>query len=964
VAHAYAGKLKMPARPRVDILNINFFDWDGVRAFTGGAERYVLDLARLLSALGMQPRLLQNARVAFEREVEGFEVVGIEAAPHFDLAAMSAGFVAATRDAALVIASPLELASRLGDGPPVIGINHGIWWDLPGHRATHPELSDHEPVVTALRAVAACVAVDTNFINWLRASGEAVTRVHYIPNYVDHARFRPVVKDFDAQRLEVLFPRRLCTERGFHETMRAFDMLWAEDAPCDLHLCGGGARADEDLARAFVARHPGRARWSEAASEDMPGMYGASHVVLVPTLWSEGTSLACLEAMATNNGVVATYVGGLPNLILDEVNGLLVEPGADALAAAVRRLLRDRRLLASIAARAQEVAATFTATRWQQRWSAVLRDVLPALRPAVEQWWASLPGESPTEPAVAEGDLAATRAALQDTDNGLRIAASERDGAYRAALVATFDRDAARREIRKARDERDAAMASQWTAAKERDAMVDLAAAAEARERVTRSDLQTLEREHTSLRERLEALLASRGVRWLRALDRQGRYLLPPAVRADEDTTPARATPSDAATPVDVNLRSALAMNADDAPAPTVGMRASCCGLAAGRVSVVLPVYNQADMVDGAIRSVLAQTYPHLELIVIDDGSTDALAATLAEFAADPRLRVVAQANEGLPRALSNGFALARGEYWTWTSADNLMGERQLELMIDRLPSAPEVGMVYADYRVIDDQGNPLADPYWLAHNRPDPLSNVVRLPRTTERLNVVPDNFIGPCFLYRGWIGRILGAYDGQQGVEDYDYWMRVNGLFKVAHLGTDDLLYWYRVHDNTLSARSEEERIPLKIERLMAAEQDRAQWNRLALVVHLDRELAQWRALRSMAGVVRGFDEPADLPTAPDGPVVVVASALRAASLAQATPFGERIPLVIAVDAGADIAEEGLPLLRRPHVLVVVKNAADAERIGTLTSAPIVDGESSLLGAAIRAFARHHSYVAREAR
>lgn len=62
----------MSARPRVDILNIGFFDANGVRAFTGGAERYVLDLARLLFALGLQPRLMQNARVSFQREVEGF----------------------------------------------------------------------------------------------------------------------------------------------------------------------------------------------------------------------------------------------------------------------------------------------------------------------------------------------------------------------------------------------------------------------------------------------------------------------------------------------------------------------------------------------------------------------------------------------------------------------------------------------------------------------------------------------------------------------------------------------------------------------------------------------------------------------------------------------------------------------------------------------------------------------------
>jgi glycosyltransferase involved in cell wall biosynthesis len=925
----------MPAPPRVDILNINFFDWDGVRAFNGGAERYVLDLARMLCALGARPRLLQNARVAFEREMQGFEVVGIRASPDFDLGAMSAGFAAATRDAALVIASPLELASRLGGGPPVIGINHGIWWDLPGYRATHPQLSDRESLFAALRAVAACVAVDTNFVNWLRAEGQAVDRVVYVPNYVDHSHFRAVAKDFAAPRLSVLFPRRLCAERGFHETMRAFEMLWAEDVPCDLHLCGGGARAEEELARAFVAKHPGHARWSEAAPSDMPDVYAASHVVLIPTLFSEGTSLACLEAMATNNGVVATHVGGLANLILDEVNGLLVRPGADALATAVRRLVRDRRLLATIAGRAQEVAATFTAHKWQERWGAVLRDVMPALRPAVDGWLAALPRDPspavPEEPGGVERDLIAARSALKDAQARLWTAMGERDGAYRAALVATFDRDAARREERSAHAGRDEA---------------------QSRERDARAAMQAMEHELALTRERLQALVASRGVRWLRALDPAGRLLLPPVEK--------RLDPAAGDTPVEQPVP-----DADGAPGTIHrGMRAECCGLAAGLVSVVLPVYNQADLVGAAIGSVLAQSYPHIELIVIDDGSTDALAPVLAAFAGDPRMRVVSQANEGLPRALSSGFALARGEYWTWTSADNLMAWRQLELMVGRLERAPEIGMVYADYWVIDEEGNPLADPDWRAHDRPDPRSNRIRLPRTTERLNAVPDNFIGPCFLYRGWIGRILGAYDGQQGVEDYDYWMRINGLFTIAHLGIDEPLYWYRVHDNTLSARSEQERIPRKIGRLMEVEQDRAQWNRLPLVVHLDRELGDARAVRSIGADVREFHDLEGLRLPPGGPNVVVTSGRRAGSLARTAALGDTIPLVVVIAPGVSVAEDALAVLRRPHVLVVVETAEDAGRVGAASAAPIVDGNSSLLGTAIGAFARHASYVARSAR
>src|SRR5262249_57420234 len=117
-----------------------------------------------------------------------------------------------------------------------------------------------------------------------------------------------------------------------------------------------------------------------------------------------------------------------------------------------------------------------------------------------------------------------------------------------------------------------------------------------------------------------------------------------------------------------------------------------------GLVSVVLPVYNQADMLGDSIESVLGQTYQSLELIVIDDGSTDGVEEALRRYAGHPRVRVLRQANQKLPRALSNGFSFARGEFWTWTSADNLMHPEQLARLVAFLGAHPGTAMVYAHF--------------------------------------------------------------------------------------------------------------------------------------------------------------------------------------------------------------------------------------------------------------------------
>lgn len=259
-----------------------------------------------------------------------------------------------------------------------------------------------------------------------------------------------------------------------------------------------------------------------------------------------------------------------------------------------------------------------------------------------------------------------------------------------------------------------------------------------------------------------------------------------------------------------------------------------------GLVTVVLPVYNQADLLAGAIESVLAQSYQEFELIIINDGSKDGVESVLAEYAGRPGVRILTQSNQKLPKALSNGFDHALGEFWTWTSADNFMHPDQLARQVAFFRENPRAAMVYADYFAIDDRGEPLGDPGWRPHNRSTPDDHAIHLPRNTSALNTVQDNFIGPCFMYRGWVGRLIGEYDPNLGVEDYDYWMRINNLFRIEHLGTDEPLYHYRVHDNSLSGRAVELRIVERAWALMEYERDRAAFYDEPWTMVVDSEVA----------------------------------------------------------------------------------------------------------------------------
>lgn len=199
-------------------------------------------------------------------------------------------------------------------------------------------------------------------------------------------------------------------------------------------------------------------------------------------------------------------------------------------------------------------------------------------------------------------------------------------------------------------------------------------------------------------------------------------------------------------------------------------------------VSIVLPTYNGERYLAEAIDSCLKQTFPHVELLVVDDGSSVDIRRIVAATG-DGRTRYLRHAeNAGLPKALNTGFAEARGDYLTWTSDDNRYHPEAIARMVEYLEAHPEVGLVYAGCRLIDERGTP---------GEPLPLP-------PPERLWSI--NCVGACFLYRRQVYQQVGPYDPEVPlVEDYDYWLRTARLFRLGRL--EEILYELRVHPASLT-------------------------------------------------------------------------------------------------------------------------------------------------------------------
>ncbi len=360
------GHPAIPLERRVAVLTYTFFDFDGNDMYYGGAERYVLELARLIRGWGYYPEVYQCGNGYWVRYYQDLRVTGIDVGG--DAERLAAEFQRLDHAEALTIYSPFSLAVSSGEAGS-IGISHGVFWDYPGFQADRAAM---QAVVDSCKHLDAIVSVDTNTINWMRASAADVAdKFVYLPNFVDTDAFElnPAPDD---QKIVILYPRRLYQPRGFWLVVEVLPEILDRYSQVAFHFVGRADEKEADYIGELIARYPGQIEWRVLPPGEMPQAYQQAHITIVPTVHSEGTSLSCLEALASGNAVIATNVGGLPNLILHRYNGLLIDVSAEALKGALVELIEDPKLRRGLAERGRQVATSFSLERWRSKWEQIL----------------------------------------------------------------------------------------------------------------------------------------------------------------------------------------------------------------------------------------------------------------------------------------------------------------------------------------------------------------------------------------------------------------------------------------------------------------------------------------------------------------------------------------------------------------------------------------------------------------
>ena len=186
-------------------------------------------------------------------------------------------------------------------------------------------------------------------------------------------------------------------------------------------------------------------------------------------------------------------------------------------------------------------------------------------------------------------------------------------------------------------------------------------------------------------------------------------------------------------------------------------------------ISVVIPLFNKQQSAERAIGSVLAQSYPHFELIVVDDGSTDQSLSVARTFT-DPRMQILTQENFGVATARNRGVSVARGEYVCFLDADDEYGVEFLAEIHQLIQKHPQAALYSCRYKEVDELGAPFLGNCDLPEPFFGEVSNFFVHYKNSRSL-ICSSNICAR----KALIQQIGGFPDGQKIGEDIYVWLRL---------------------------------------------------------------------------------------------------------------------------------------------------------------------------------------------
>ena len=364
-----------------------YLNQNGSEMTIGGVQTYIANLCTILNEIGFNVIIYQYSLCSFEKKINDKVVVK--------------GYISKKKNVFRDKKTSLKDAKKNFQSNDILifaldnyitkdfptrslAIQHGIGWDLQYEKEIGKvrtlieyflKVKSYWNIIRRIKKIGRIVCVDYNFPNWFRTlCPYTSTQLNVICNFTQIPQYDRNKYTKNGNKVKIIFARRFQHFRGTRSLIKAMIPILDKYHNVELIIAGDGP--DEQLLKDAFDRFD-NVQFITYMSNDSLLIHKDVDIAIIPTLGSEGTSLSLLEAMASQCAVVSTGVGGISNVLIDNFNGLVVNPKDDSCQKAIELLINDSALRRRLADRAyQTVSEGFSYDIWKKKWSQVLIDYI------------------------------------------------------------------------------------------------------------------------------------------------------------------------------------------------------------------------------------------------------------------------------------------------------------------------------------------------------------------------------------------------------------------------------------------------------------------------------------------------------------------------------------------------------------------------------------------------------------
>lgn len=365
---------------KIFIIYKTFYDLKGQKYTIGGIQTYIRHLIEVIQEKEFQPIVVQFAEKSFHKKYNSVDVYGVKVnsyLPQKQRTKSLLNFIKPRFNQKDILIFATETLFTPTFTERVVAIQHGITWDMP-NKHKKPYIINHLKTtildyrrINNINKLNYMVCVDNNYINWLRTKiNPKEKKMVTIHNSTEIAT-EPIIKD--KKKINIIFARRFQVYRGTRLFSNVIKNLL--DIYENINITFAGEGPDKDYLQNIFKSHK-NVKFIKYASEDSIDIHKSYHIAVVPTLGSEGTSLSLLEAMASKCAVIATNVGGMTDIILENYNGLMINPNESELKNALIKLIENKTFRTNLAEIGYlTVQKSFNRRLWNEKWKKVIDDL-------------------------------------------------------------------------------------------------------------------------------------------------------------------------------------------------------------------------------------------------------------------------------------------------------------------------------------------------------------------------------------------------------------------------------------------------------------------------------------------------------------------------------------------------------------------------------------------------------------